>query len=342
MWGCVFKMPAALEMALRGGSLFTGKASLELKEALPPLTDTDALLCRVRLYAAALLERALPAYEKLALVSEKNDPNLFAEILTADCISCGEGRLEGVRYHNVTVECFGLANAADGIAAVEELAFRQKKYTVEELIRAAEEDYAGHEGILRDVLACPKYGQDGPADRFAAWLADMMADLAAPYDHGNVWFLPSLHTLEGNVWEGACWGAGVDGRRAGEPFAKNAGPCNGVRTASPTAMLRSAAALPQQRFSGGQPVDVHFDAAMVERNRRQVAQLIRAYGRMGGLQMQVNAISSRRIAEAIAHPETAEDLIVRIGGYSIRFNRLSEPVKREFYQRFRREEGYEA
>lgn len=157
------------------------------------------------------------------------------------------------------------------------------------------------------------------------------------HDKGNRYFVPSLHTLDSNTADGKTWGAGYDGRGAGEPFAKNGGPSNYARKTDPTSLVLSASKLPQQKFYGGQPIDVSFDHQSVKGHKEAIAALIRTYLQRGGLQFQVNALSSELLRAAMKEPENYSDLIVRIGGYSTYFNMLSQSSKEEFVERFERE-----
>ena len=46
------------------------------------------------------------------------------------------------------------------------------------------------------------------------------------------------------------------------------------------------------------------------------------------MQLQVSCLSREDMLDALDHPERHESLIVRIGGYSEYFNRLSDSLKR--------------
>ncbi len=187
-------------------------------------------------------------------------------------------------------------------------------------------------------MNCQKYGTDSDADKYAVKVAELLAELIRGHDHGNCFYQPSLHTLDGNVRYGGNWGASYDGRLAGTPLAKNAGPCNEVRSVEPTSALMSAAKLPQYKFYGGQPIDIKFDPKVVRNHKEKIAALIKTYLKIGGLQFQVNSVSSETLRDAIANPDMYKDLIVRIGGYSNYFNRFSMQTKLEFVERFEKEE----
>ena len=260
-------------------------------------------------------------------------------MLTSGCIEKHRDRISGSKYHNVTFECMGLINASDGICAIDELVFCKKKYPVSEINKAVRNNFAGAEQIRNDILRCPKFGEDSVADEYAVKLAELLQGIIRGFDHDNLYFSPSLHALDTNVAYGAAYGAGYDGRGAGEPFAKNAGASNTVRKADPTSMILSSSKLPQVCFFGGQPIDVNFRADMVRDHKNEIKTLIKVYLERGGLQFQVNSVSSKLLREAMEHPENYRDLVVRIGGFSIRFCQISRASQLEFIERFEKEES---
>jgi formate C-acetyltransferase len=88
------------------------------------------------------------------------------------------------------------------------------------------------------------------------------------------------------------------------------------------------AGLDQLNAPGTLVVNIRFSKRMLRpENRQHVKDLIRAYFRMGGMQIQVNVVDQEVLLDAIAHPERHGDLIIRIGGYSEYFNNLSHALK---------------
>jgi formate C-acetyltransferase len=61
--------------------------------------------------------------------------------------------------------------------------------------------------------------------------------------------------------------------------------------------------------------------------------LAEAYFKMGGLQVQISVLDHAELLAALERPQDYEHLIVRIGGYSTRFNWLSDALKREVIKR---------
>ena len=61
--------------------------------------------------------------------------------------------------------------------------------------------------------------------------------------------------------------------------------------------------------------------------------LILGYMKLGGIQMQITCISREILEDAYRNPEMHKNLIVRVGGYSEYFYRLSDSLKRMIIER---------
>ena len=61
--------------------------------------------------------------------------------------------------------------------------------------------------------------------------------------------------------------------------------------------------------------------------------LTEAFFAGGGMQLQISSLSREEILDALGHPERHENLIVRVGGFSEYFNRLSPALKQDVLNR---------
>lgn len=342
MWGFVCNMHLPLELAVNGGEGINSSLPYESKVAYKEPTNLDELIALYEKYLHEIFAICLPINRKNAYEFAANRPNPLTSLMTAGCIESGLDRAVGAKYNTETVETFGLVNAADAMCAIDTLVFTQKKYTLAQLIEAAKADYIGYDNILRDIKTCKKYGMnDERADGIARRLVEMTARLCKEFDSDNVHFVPSLHTLDGNVWFGTKLYSTLDGRIKGSPIAKNAGPSNEARTPNPTSLMLSAASLDQKLFDGGQPIDIYFDRSTLstKNGRNKIKALIKTYFELGGIQLQVNSIDIDLLERAYENPQDYPDLIVRIGGYSIRFSWLPKVTMREFIDRFKKDSG---
>ena len=69
------------------------------------------------------------------------------------------------------------------------------------------------------------------------------------------------------------------------------------------------------------------------KTKKAVIDLVKTYFKLGGMQIQINVIDQNVLKEAIKNPENYNDLIVRVGGYSEYFNRLSYELKLTILER---------
>ena len=343
-WGCMVNTHLPLELTLNNGRPICGELPIALKtKPRADYQNADEIFAQYERYLRELFEIAMTWQQEHTVRHAKEFPNPFLSALTNDCIKRGKDRWDGgAVYHNLVIEAFGFANTADAVTAIEKLVFEEKKYRVSDLIEAARADYEGYEALHKDLLQCDKYGMNVErADRNAYRVLSIVSNICEENRAENRRYLPSMHTLWTDVEWGAKRSAFLDGRRAGEPVNKNAGPSTLVRRVGPTSIALSACKMDQIRFSGGQALDVHIGIRNMdsERNRDKIAAYIQTYFRLGGLQLQINGLTSETLQRAYDKPADYPNLMVRIGGHSRYFNDFTNRMKQEFIQRFRVEEG---
>ncbi len=54
---------------------------------------------------------------------------------------------------------------------------------------------------------------------------------------------------------------------------------------------------------------------------------------LGGMQMQMNVVTSETLKDAMAHPESYRNLLVRISGYNAYFVTLNRDMQMELIER---------
>jgi formate C-acetyltransferase len=134
------------------------------------------------------------------------------------------------------------------------------------------------------------------------------------------------------TYEGAGFGirATPDGRGYGEPLCDSCGAIRGRDKNGPTALLSSVAALRLDLVLGTPVTNIRISKDSLP----EVLQpLVKGFFRMGGMQLQVTCASREELLDALAHPEKHENLVVRIGGFSEYFNRLSPVLKQTVIDR---------
>jgi len=266
------------------------------------------------------------------------NPQPMRSLLIDDCIDEGvEFHNGGARYNWSVINIGGLANVFDSLAAIREVVFEKRELGGAELVAVLRADFEGHEHLRRRLERCPRFGND---DRRVDGLASELSEflfreflLYAPWRGGR--FLPSciMFTTYGRA--GAEVGATPDGRKAGEPVADSAGAAQGRDRSGPTALVKSVVSLPHRLGAGTLVVNLRFskDTLTKAESRGKLRQLVRTYFDLGGMQIQINVVDQAVLRDALAHPERHASLVVRVGGFSEYFNRLSDDLKRTVLER---------
>ena len=71
----------------------------------------------------------------------------------------------------------GAVDSVDSLIALKKLVFEEKKYTMEEVLKALKADWEGYEEMRQDFINAPKYGNNDPyADEIARDTYNMYAD----------------------------------------------------------------------------------------------------------------------------------------------------------------------
>jgi formate C-acetyltransferase len=111
-------------------------------------------------------------------------------------------------------------------------------------------------------------------------------------------------------------------------------PVQGTDRRGPTAVLKSATRFNHSR-TGGTLLNQKFTPQVVagEDGLEKIAQLVRAYFRMGGHHIQFNVVTAETLRDAQRQPEKHRDLIVRVAGYSDYFCDLTRPLQDEIIAR---------
>lgn len=245
----------------------------------------------------------------------------------------GRDLLAAMAYRTPCAYTRGLANAANALAAIEALVFRQRRYTLGELIAAMRNDL--DDPAVREALsATPKWANDDErADHWARRLValrDAVLDRLADegFDRPVVCHVVrSLHHMDGMRI-----GASLDGRRAGEPVGDSIGGISGTMHAGPTAMLNSVCKLDAASgFGGG--YNLNLTLAGDQTDPAVVAALTEGFFAGGGQELQINVLSAAALRAAKAEPTRFSDLVVRVAGLSARFIELSELEQDELIAR---------
>ncbi len=228
----------------------------------------------------------------------------------------------GPNYNDTIVHAHGYPNTANALAALDEVVFKQKKYTLEQVKKAMEENFESEEGtaVRKALLAAPKFGNDNDeVDEICRKLYVIIPEKMRkfkPLRGGQ--FGCTAQTVVMNVKDGEVIGAMPDGKRNREYLADNLSPTPGTDMEGVTAVFNSLAKLDHSLMDNGDILNIRFHPTALNSPEKikKVAQAIRAYFRMGGFQVQFNVVGRETLLAAQKNPEDYRSLVVKVAGFS--------------------------
>jgi formate C-acetyltransferase len=182
----------------------------------------------------------------------------------------------------------------------------------------------------------PHYGNgDEETDAYAHGLMQRLSDLFRDESIAGTHFcMPGTFSYISHATLGSATGATFDGRRNGKSLSDGCCPVQGRDTHGPTALIRSLTGWDQTAFLGGMVINLKFSKSLFTPLKKQtLIDIIGAFIHRGGIEMQINCVDKKTLEDACIHPEAHRDLIVRIGGYSDYFVKLSPTLKAEIIER---------
>lgn len=244
----------------------------------------------------------------------------------------------GVKFNNSAILNCGFASLVDSVMAVKEFVYDKKAVTHDEMKKALEDDWQGHEALRTMVLKSKhKYGNGDPeTDRYAEAMASYFASKVngRPNARGGV-YKAIMHSARQYIVQGEKTGATPDGRRAGDEISKNASPSVGMDRNGVTALIESAAKLRPYTYPESFCLDVmlHPSAVGGDEGLKIMRSLLFTYMKKGGMSIQFNVFDADMLRDAQKHPEKYRNLQVRVCGWNVLWNDLSETEQEAYIKR---------
>lgn len=329
-----------VEMVLNNGiDPLTGKQIGVKTGELNSFKNIEDVMAAVEKQMKHFIKLMLDGYNIVGALHATRIPAPFASATIDDCIKNGKSLQEGGAKYNFS-GCFltSLANAADSLAAIEEVVFKDKTLTLSELNEILKNNFKDQENIRQLLLNKPqKFGNDNDfVDGIARQIVAIYSDELENYrDSRGGKYVLSILSQSFNVLQGKSVGATPDGRLAYEALSDNASPAAGRDVNGPTAAVKSISKIDQMKALTGTLLNMKFDPAIVkgEKGLDILGNVIKTYFDLLGEHIQINVIDEATLRDAQKNPQAYKNLMVRVAGYSAYFVELDKDVQENLISR---------
>ena len=267
-----------------------------------------------------------------------NPSNMYSATIEGALKKGTDAYQNGVKFNNSAILNCGFASLVDAVMAVKEFVYDKKAVTLETLSAALAADWNGFEDLHTKVVKSPhKYGNDdAETDRYAEAMSAYFASKVnnRPNARGGV-YKAIMHTAMEFVWEGEKTGATPDGRYAGDEISKNGSPSVGMDREGVTALIKSALKARPYTYCESFCVDVmlHPTAVSGDEGLEIMKSLLFMYMKNGGQTVQFNVFNTETLRDAQKRPEKYQNLQVRVCGWNVLWNNLSEKEQNAYITR---------
>lgn len=275
-------------------------------------------------------------YEKY--LSFINPSNMYSATIEGALKKGADAYQSGVKFNNSALLNCGFASLVDAIMAVKEFVYDKKDVTLETLSAALAADWKGFEDLHTKVVkSLRKYGNDdAETDRYTEAMSAYFASKVnnRPNARGGV-YKAIMHTAMEFVWEGEKTGATPDGRYAGDEISKNGSPSVGMDREGVTALIKSALKARPYTYCESFCLDVmlHPTAVSGDEGLEIMKSLLFMYMKNGGQTVQFNVFNTETLRDAQKRPEKYQNLQVRVCGWNVLWNNLSEKEQNAYITR---------
>ena len=256
------------------------------------------------------------------------------------CMESGRDVMDGGAANNSTgFPGIAIGNLVDCLAITKYLVYDKKICTARELYDALMANWEGYQELHSFIMnKVPRYGNADPyCDHLLRWVSDNFAEFVSEgRDPRGGKYYAGLFPVAFNVLYGLSTAATPDGRYATQPLSDGISPMQGIDKNGPTALMDSILAnMDQTRFPDGTLMNLklHPTAFANELGLMKVSSLMKTYFDRGGMELQLNVISTETLKKAKETPEEYRDLVVRVAGFSAYFVELSEGSQRDVISR---------
>ena len=230
-----------------------------------------------------------------------------------------------------------IVDSVDSLIAVKKLVYDEKKYTMDEMLKALKANWDGYEVMRQEFLNAPKFGNnDDYADAVAVQTYDMVADeMNKVKDYTGMSPMPSGLVITRMWLLAEKTGAMPNGRRFNEPLADGGiNPFSGFDKNGPVAAIVSASKIDARKHKAN-IFNQKFSPSSIEGKAglKKFKDYTTAAMNMGLDMLQFNVVDAATLRDAQNHPEKYPNLVVRISGYNANFVEMDKYVQEAVIKR---------
>ncbi|WP_028314171.1 pyruvate formate lyase family protein [Desulfatibacillum aliphaticivorans] len=338
----MMNMVAALEMALNNGlhPLMNWRLGPETGEPAEGAFKTfDDFFEAFTKQFAFLIDQSVEYNNLMGLAHQAIRPTPFLSSLIDDCISTAADVTHGgARYNSSGAACIGLADVTDSLMAIKKLVYDDKSVSFADLKNAVADNFQSEPAL--HALITHKVPLFGSGSEEAVEMANRVAKFA--HDHYGTHtnyrggkYTVGFWSMSNHVIYGTLSGALPSGKLEGKPFTPGLTP---QPIASPNLLdnIRDVARLSPKYITNNLAFNVKIVPGPNDTHEQTVDNMfsyVKTYFDLGGMQMQLNAVTSDTLKDAMANPENYRNLLVRISGYNAYFVTLNRDMQLELIER---------
>ncbi|MGQ9842482.1 MAG: pyruvate formate lyase family protein [Spirochaetota bacterium] len=338
----MMNMVAALEMALHNGyhpltRLDIGPKTGEVEYG--DFTTFDQFFDAFTKQFAFLIDQSIDYNNKLAEAHQELRPTPLLSAFIDGCLEKGRDVTKGgAKYNSSGTAIIGLADVTDSMMVIKKLVYDEKKYTFADIKKAIDTNFATEPVLLATVQKkVPLFGSGDEeaiamANRITSWAHSYYSNI--PHYRGGA-YTTGFWSMSNHVAFGTLTGALPSGRLAGKPFTPGLTP-QPFASKNLLDNIRSVAQLKPENLNNNIAFNVKVVPSAIESRQKTVNDMfsyVKTYFELGGMQMQMNVVTSAVLRDAMAHPENYRNLIVRISGYNAYFVTLNRQMQLELIER---------
>ncbi|MBS3758460.1 MAG: formate acetyltransferase [Desulfobacterales bacterium] len=286
-----------------------------------------------------LIEQSIEYNNMLGKAHQAIRPTPFLSSLIEDCIPSGTDVTHGgARYNSSGAACIGLADVTDSLMVIKKLVFDEKRIGFKALKKAVDENFENAPDLYAlATKKVPLFGSDNDeavemASRITRFTHDTYGS-HTNYRGGS--YTAGFWSMSNHVIYGTLSCALPSGKLTGKPFTPGLTPEPHAST-NLLDNIRDVARLDPHHMNNNIAFNVKVVPGGGDRRENIIDRMfsyVKTYFDLGGMQMQMNVVTSETLKDAMAHPENYRNLLVRISGYNAYFVTLNSDLQKELIER---------